>query len=41
MDSQILALAERGRKIDAVKVARTTYGYSLREAVDFVDGLSK
>jgi hypothetical protein len=41
MDSQILALAERGRKMEAVKVARTTYGYSFREALEFVDGLSK
>ncbi len=40
MDSQILALASKGRKMDAIRVARTAYGYSAREALDFVDGLS-
>jgi hypothetical protein len=41
MDSRILALAEKGRKLDAVKLAQTAYGYSLSEALDFVEGLSK
>jgi hypothetical protein len=41
MDSRILDLAERGRKLDAVKLAQTAYGYGLREALDFVEGLFK
>jgi hypothetical protein len=41
LDDQILDLAERGRKIEAVKLVRIKYGYSLTEAREFVEKLIK
>ncbi len=40
MEEQILSLAEQGRKIDAIKLARVRYGMDLKEAKQFVDELS-
>jgi hypothetical protein len=39
MEEKILELVENGRKIQAIGLARKTYGMSLREAKDFVEGL--
>lgn len=39
LDEQILDATERGRTIEAIKLVRLRYGYSLSEAKRFVDGL--
>jgi hypothetical protein len=39
IDNQIQELAMSGRTIDAIRLARTRYGYDLAEAKAFVDGL--
>ena len=39
-ESRLLELAESGRMLDAVRLARTIYGYDLSEAKRFVDGLA-
>ena len=41
METDILELARAGRTIDAIKLARTRYGYDLTQAKQFVDGLSR
>jgi len=38
-EMQILELARSGKTIDAIKLARKRYGYSLRQAKDFVEEL--
>lgn len=40
-EDDILVLIERGRKIEAIKLARESLGMSLAEAKDFVEGLEK
>lgn len=40
-DEQILELVERGQHIAAMKVARARYGYSLKQAKEFVEGLQR
>ncbi|MDP6566594.1 MAG: hypothetical protein QF578_17335 [Alphaproteobacteria bacterium] len=40
-EAEVLALTEAGETIQAVKLARQLYGFSLTEAKAFVDGLSK
>lgn len=40
LEEQILGLAERGHKIEAVELARQRYGMNLTEAKQFVDELS-
>ena len=40
IESDILALALAGRKIDAITLARKRYGYDLAAAKQFVEGLS-
>lgn len=39
-ESRLLELAENGQLLDAVRLARTIYGYDLSEAKRFVEGLS-
>jgi hypothetical protein len=39
MDDQILDLARSGKKIEAIRLTRERYGYSLAKAKDFVEGL--
>jgi hypothetical protein len=39
MEDEILALAQSGKKIDAIRLARERYGYDLAKAKDFVEGL--
>jgi hypothetical protein len=39
-DAEILALALAGRKMDAVVLVRTRYGYDLAQAKAFVEGLT-
>ena len=39
MDDKILTLAMSGKKIGAIKLARSAYGMGLSEAKEFVDGL--
>jgi hypothetical protein len=39
MENDIQELALAGRKIDAIRLARTRYGYDLAQAKAFVDGL--
>ena len=41
IENDILELALTGRKIDAIALARTRYGYDLTKAREFVEGLSK
>ncbi len=38
---QVLELVRQGRKIDAIKLYRDTFGVGLKEAKDIVDGLEK
>ena len=38
-EQQILELTERGHHIGAIKLARSRYGYSLKQAKEFVEGL--
>jgi hypothetical protein len=40
MENDILELALAGRKIDAIALARTRYGYNLTQAKEFVEGLT-
>jgi hypothetical protein len=40
IETDILELALAGRKIDAIAMARQRYGYDLKQAKDFVEGLS-
>jgi ribosomal protein L7/L12 len=39
-ESRLLELAENGRVMDAIRLARSLYGYDLTEAKQFVDGLA-
>jgi len=39
LDSQILELAERGKKLDAISMVRQKYGYSLAQSKEIVEGL--
>jgi ribosomal protein L7/L12 len=39
LDSQILDLAERGKKLDAISMVRQKYGYSLAQSKEIVEGL--
>lgn len=39
MERRIMELVEQGQMIEAVKLTRTRYGYSLKEAKDFVEQL--
>jgi hypothetical protein len=39
MENDIQELALGGRKIDAIRLARTRYGYDLAQAKEFVEGL--
>ena len=41
LDDRILDLAERGDAMEAIKLVRIKYGYSLSEAKEFVEKLSK
>jgi len=41
LDDQILDLAERGKKMEAITLVRMKYGYSLTEAKEFVENLFK
>ena len=40
-EDRLLELAERGRTMDAVKLAKLLYGHDTTEAKTFVDGLLK
>lgn len=39
IENDILEMALAGRKIDAIQLARTRYGYDLAQAKEFVEGL--
>jgi hypothetical protein len=39
IEDEILDLARRGRKIEAIRLARERYGYDLAKAKDFIEGL--
>jgi len=39
-ESKLLELVESGRIMDAIRLARSLYGYDVTEAKQFVDGLS-
>jgi ribosomal protein L7/L12 len=41
VDARIVELAEGGRKIEAIRLARETYGMGLKEAKEFVEGLAR
>jgi len=41
IEDEILDLARKGQKIEAIRLARERYGYDLTRAKDFVEGLSQ
>jgi hypothetical protein len=41
IETQILEYALAGKKMEAIKLARSRYGYDLGQAKEFVEGLSK